>query len=172
MNQLRKCTSEDLELLQKISIETYSDTFGAYNTGENMAVYLKEAYNREKLAKELVNPLSQFYFIYEDTQLAGYMKLNSGDAQTEPIDKNALEVERIYIRAAFKRKGLGKKLIETAVKTANAQKKTSIWLGVWEKNDAAKVFYEKMGFLEYGSHDFYMGDDKQTDLILLKQLAS
>ena len=85
MGEIKQLTIEDAPALQEISIETYTDTFGPYNTPENMQAYLVEAYNLEKLQKELANPHSDFYFIFVDNQLAGYMKLNRETAQTEPM---------------------------------------------------------------------------------------
>lgn len=37
---LRRLTTKDLDTLRDISIETFSDTFGAQNTAENMRDYL------------------------------------------------------------------------------------------------------------------------------------
>jgi len=44
-----------------------------------------------------------------------------------------------------------------------------IWLGVWEKNTDAKRFYERHGFVEFGSHEFKMGDDVQTDILMRRE---
>ncbi|WP_430828431.1 GNAT family N-acetyltransferase, partial [Enterococcus faecalis] len=114
MGEIKQLTIEDAPALQEISIETYTDTFGPYNTPENMQAYLVEAYNLEKLQKELANPHSDFYFIFVDNQLAGYMKLNRETAQTEPMGPEKLEVERLYILPAFKGKKLGTQLLELA----------------------------------------------------------
>ena len=40
MGEIKKLTIEDAPALQEISIETYTDTFGPYNTPENMQAYL------------------------------------------------------------------------------------------------------------------------------------
>ena len=48
--------------------------------------------------------------------------------------------------------------------------KKKIWLGVWEKNKNAIAFYKKQGFVQIGSHSFYMGDEEQIDLIMVKTL--
>ncbi|MBP1045735.1 GNAT family N-acetyltransferase [Enterococcus sp. BWM-S5] len=168
---IKKGTSADIKMLQEISIETYTDTFGAQNTAENMAAYLNSAFTLEGLAEEMGNEGTSFYFIYFDEQLAGYLKLNVGDAQTESVAESALEVERIYILPSFKRKGLGNQLIETAIEKAKAQNKKNIWLGVWEENEPALNFYEKMGFVQFSKHSFFMGDDEQTDLIMVKSLG-
>jgi ribosomal protein S18 acetylase RimI-like enzyme len=42
-----------------------------------------------------------------------------------------------------------------------------IWLGVWEHNPRGIAFYRKTGFVEVGTHDFYVGSDRQTDRVLV-----
>ncbi|MFC6169841.1 GNAT family N-acetyltransferase [Loigolactobacillus jiayinensis] len=168
--QLEKVTLADLPTLRKISIATFTDTFGAQNTPENLAAYLTAAYAPAKLQQELTEPASQFYFVYVDQQLAGYLKINHDAAQTEAKGGATLEVERIYILPAFKRHGLGRYLIKQAETSAQQLGKTAIWLGVWENNFAAQQFYAKLGFVRTGQHSFVMGTDPQTDFILTKQL--
>lgn len=170
MTTIKKCTLEDLYELQTISIETYTETFKEHNTPENLAAYLEQAYPLDKLEQELSVPSSYFFFIYSDQHLAGYLKLNTHDAQTEPMGKDALEVERIYVRKAFQKLGIGKQLLNKAIEMAKEQNKKTIWLGVWENNDNALAFYRKKGFVQTGSHSFYMGDDEQTDLLMAKTL--
>lgn len=84
------------------------------------------------------------------------------------MDKDSLEVERIYIRRPFHRLGLGKKLIEKAVEIAAEKNKRKLWLGVWEQNGNAVAFYTKLNFVQTGTHSFYMGDEEQTDLIMTR----
>jgi len=98
-------TVKDLSELQTISIETFRDTFATENDPTDLQKYLLEAYNLKKLEKEMLNSDSRFFFIYLNKSLAGYMKVNTGKAQTEMSDRNGLEVERIYIRKKFKRQG-------------------------------------------------------------------
>ncbi|WP_413694348.1 GNAT family N-acetyltransferase [Psychromonas sp. KJ10-2] len=43
-------------------------------------------------------------------------------------------------------KGLGHQLINFAVSRAEQQNKQYLWLGVWEDNQPALKFYNKMGF--------------------------
>ncbi|WP_321383875.1 GNAT family N-acetyltransferase [uncultured Enterococcus sp.] len=168
---IRECTIDDLEALQKISIETFTDTFAAQNTQENLTAYLEKAYTLEKLTEELQQLESFFFFIYMEEELAGYLKLNINAAQTEHPIEEGLEVERIYIRSNFKRNGLGNRLLEKAIALAKEKKKKNIWLGVWEENLAARKFYQKMGFVQSGQHSFFMGEDEQIDLIMVKPLA-
>ncbi|MBU5366293.1 N-acetyltransferase [Enterococcus devriesei] len=167
---IRPCSLEDLTELQAISRETFKETFAADNDPADLEEYLAAAYNVEKLQRELKQPESRFYFIYLAEQVAGYLKLNTGDAQTEAIDPKGLEVERIYIRKAFKRQGLGRQLLDYAFELAVQESRASIWLGVWEDNQNALKFYHSFGFKQVGAHDFYVGTDKQTDLLMRKSL--
>ena len=84
--QIRRVLSTELEQLQAISIETFTETFGAANTQENMQKYLQENFGTEKLANELADPDSEFYFAVLDNSVIGYLKINFGQAQTELKD--------------------------------------------------------------------------------------
>ena len=168
---LKKCTFEDLHTLQEISYETFDETFKHQNSPENMNTYLERAFNLTQLEKELSNISSQFFFVYHNNEVAGYLKVNVDEAQSEKMDEESLEIERIYVKNKFQKLGLGKLLLNKAIEIAMERDKKKIWLGVWEKNENAIVFYKNMGFVQTSSHSFYMGDEEQIDLIMTKTLS-
>ncbi|MDM5326172.1 GNAT family N-acetyltransferase [Neobacillus sp. CF12] len=165
---IKKCTLEDSSKLQEISYETFNETFKHQNSLENMLAYLERAFNINQLEKELSYITSEFYFVYFNNEVAGYLKVNSDDTQSEDMGDESLEVERIYIKKEFQKHGLGKYLLNKALEIAIERNKKKIWLGVWEKNENAIAFYKKMGFVQTGAHSFYMGDEEQTDFIMTK----
>ena len=167
---IKKCTLEDLQTLQEISIETFNDTFKDQNSPENMIDYLKKAFHIKQLEREISNTSSQFFFVYFNNEVAGYLKVNTDDAQSEEMGDQSLEIERVYIKRDFQKYGLGKCLLNKAQESAIERNKKNIWLGVWEKNDNAIAFYKRMGFVQTGTHSFYMGDEEQTDIIMTKTL--
>lgn len=167
---MKKCNLEDLQTLQEVSIETFNETFKEQNSPENMKAYLEKAFNLKQLEMELSNTSSQFFFVHFNTEVAGYLKVNIDDAQSEEMGNESLEIERIYIKNKFQKHGLGKVLFNKALEMALDFNKNNIWLGVWEKNANAIAFYKKMGFVQTGAHSFYMGDEEQTDFIMLKTL--
>ncbi|MEH7388606.1 GNAT family N-acetyltransferase [Bacillus sp. JJ1521] len=167
---LINCTLEDLHKLQEISYETFNETFEEQNSPENMHAYLERAFNLEQLEKEISNVFSNFFFVYLYNELAGYLKININDAQSEEMGNESLEIERIYIKHKFQKHGLGKYLLNKAMEFALEQNKKKIWLGVWEKNENALAFYQKVGFVQTGAHSFYMGDEEQIDIIMTKTL--
>ena len=137
-----------------------------------MQEYLHRAFNKEKLLEELTDKNSKFFFLYCGEKLAGYIKVNETPSQTDINDPNSLELERIYVTGEFQGQGLGGYLMQKAVSIAVERHKKYIWLGVWEKNENALRFYKKKGFYEIGTHTFVMGEDRQTDYILKKDLES
>ena len=167
---IKKCTIEDLPKLLGISYETFNETFKNQNSPENIKAYLKRVFNLKQLEKELSNISSQFFFLYFNNEVAGYLKININDAQSEEMSDESIEIERIYIKRKFQKHGLGMYLLNKTIEIAMEFNKKKIWLGVWEKNENAIAFYEKMGFVQTGSHSFYMGNEEQVDFIMTKIL--
>lgn len=167
---IRKATISDLEIIQKISTQTFKETFSEVNTAENMANYVRENFNPEQIASEINNPNSAFYLASLENEIIGYMKLNFGDAQTEKQKENNLEIHRIYVLQAFHGKKIGQQLLDEALKIGKKTRINFIWLGVWEENQRALQFYSKNGFVEFDKHIFTLGEDVQTDLLMRLQM--
>lgn len=164
--QIRKLNFTDLENLQKISIQTFRETFEEVNTEEDMLKYLEENLNTEQLKSELENPDSAFYFVENEQEIIGYLKLNFNTAQTENQGNEALEIERIYVLKVFLGQKFGQILFDKAIEIGREKNLEYVWLGVWEENHRAIRFYEKNGFKVFGKHNFVLGNDTQTDLMM------
>jgi len=161
---------EDIELLQIIGRQTFSETFSSSNSAENMQKYLEESFAVEKLAFELQNENSKFYFAQIEAEVVGYLKINFGASQTELKDNKAVEIERIYILQAFQRNKIGQLLYEKAKQVAIDSKASYMWLGVWEENQKAIKFYTKNGFVPFDKHIFKLGNEEQTDIMMKLEL--
>jgi len=156
----------DLEVLQQLSRQTFTETFAIHNSEEDMHNYLTNNLSLETLTNELSNPNSKFYFAIEGDKKIGYLKLNLGEAQSDVKDPNSLEIERIYVLNTYFGKKVGQVLYQKALAMAKELKLKYIWLGVWEKNERALQFYKKNGFIEFDQHIFKLGNDEQTDLLM------
>ncbi len=107
---LYKATLADINLLQDIGRKTFQESFADSNTEENMQLYLQENFSLEKLATEINHPDSEFYIATHNHTAIGYIKLNFSSAQTELKDKQAIEIERIYVLSEFYGKKIGQRL--------------------------------------------------------------
>ena len=164
---LKLISIDDLNDLRSISIETFKQTFAAQNTRENIRLYLKNKISTKQLRKEICDPNSKFYFVYQKNKIIGYLKINFNDSQREKMYlHNGFEIERIYLIAEFQGKGLGKKLLTKILNMGKEMGYKKVWLGVWENNFRAIRFYKKYGFKKFGQHNFLLGNDLQTDYLL------
>ncbi|MTI23061.1 GNAT family N-acetyltransferase [Fulvivirga sp. RKSG066] len=163
---LRQIDQGDLEELQRIGKETFSESFGALNTAADMDKYLNASFSSGQLLTELNDNETDFYFAELENEAVGYLKVNWGKAQTEIIAPNMLEIERIYVLAWYQGMRIGHQLYEKAIEIAKNKGFSKVWLGVWEKNRRAIKFYERLGFKAFDSHDFLLGNDRQTDILM------
>lgn len=162
----RQCTGEDLHTLVKISKETFVAAFEKDNDPDDFKAYIQKAFDPQKLASELSDQDTYFYFVEEDGVLLGYFKLNIGRAQTDVHDLDSMEIERIYVLESHQGKRIGALMLQEIINLAKKMGKSYIWLGVWEHNPKAIRFYQRYHFQKFGEHPYYIGNDKQTDWLL------
>jgi len=162
----KKCNSNDLDRLLEVSRTTFIDAFEKDNNPDDFKEYINSAFSRETIKAEISNPNSLFYFTYHYDTLVGYFKINQKGAQTEQINTNTLELERIYVVKAFQGRQIGKHMLFKTIELAKSKNTSFLWLGVWEKNSAAIRFYERYGFIKFDTHHYFIGNDKQTDWLM------
>ena len=167
---IRKVEIADVEVLAKIAKQTFRETFAHDNTEEQLQEYFEEAYNLRVLSTELEDPGSETYFIMHEEEIAGFLKVNWGNAQTERELENAFEIQRLYVLQTYQGFGLGKQLFEFALEHAEKNGFSWAWLGVWEHNTKAQVFYYRYGFEKFSQHRFMVGQKVDTDWLLKKKL--
>ena len=167
---IRKVEKADVEVLAKIAKQTFRETFAHDNTERQLQEYFDEVYDLRVLTAELENPESSTYFITIEDEIAGYLKVNWGGAQTERELGDAFEIQRFYVLQRFQGLGLGKQLFEFALELATKNSFSWAWLGVWEGNLKAQAFYNRYGFEKFSQHHFMVGQKVDTDWLLKKKL--
>lgn len=162
----KKCDLSNLEMLTEISRQTFVDAFEKDNNPDDLLAYIDSAFNKKQIEIELLNPNSEFYFVYDSETLVGYFKINENEAQAEPFGKDALEVSRIYVLKQLQGQHLGSQILKKIIDIAKKKQKSWMWLGVWQLNVDAVRFYERHGFKIFDKHSFYIGTDQQTDWLM------
>ena len=163
---LRPCTITDLEVLVNLGRRTFIEAFEKDNKPVDFKIYLDSAFGEETLRKELQDINSVYYFIYMDSSLVGYIKLNENEAQSDIKDINSIELERIYVLAEFQGRGIGEWILRQVISISKLKNRSYVWLGVWEHNPKAIKFYQRLGFYKFGSHPYFIGSDEQTDWLM------
>jgi diamine N-acetyltransferase len=170
MIEIREAELKDLPALREVAISSYSDTFSAFNTPENMKAFFESAYSLEAFEKEFHEPDAHIYLAWEEDHLLGFLRLRECDEVRSLLGNNALELQRLYVLTSAQGKSVGRLLMEAALAYAIQKKYDWMWLGVWERNFKAQGFYKAWGFEKFSEHTFWMGDDPQIDWLLKRKL--
>lgn len=168
---IRIATGKDASLVADLSRETFYNAFAPANTKEDMDKYMNEVFIREKLMTEPDLPNNIFLLAYAGNEVAGYVRLRDKHIPETPLGTdNVIEIARIYAVSAETGKGIGTALMNRCIEIAKEKNRAYIWLGVWEKNDKAIRFYERFGFKRFGEHEFVLGNDVQTDWLMMLKI--
>jgi ribosomal protein S18 acetylase RimI-like enzyme len=173
--RIRRADAGDAAELSDFAARIFRETFAADNNPEDMAAYLAEAFGADRQRAEIGEP-SAIVLLAEDVAdattrpLAGYSHLTAGEPPECVHGPAAVELKRFYLDRAWQGTGLAQLLMRATVDAAVASGVRTLWLGVWEHNPRAIAFYRKFDFTEVGSHDFMLGRDRQTDIIMARPL--
>ena len=162
---------QNIDILAHLSITTFRDAFGMANTKEDMDKYLAEEMSEEKLSAELNDQSNYFFMVSNHERAVGYAKMRVAEIPEELVGTNPIEIERIYVLQAYHNKKIGAVLMNHCITFAEQGGYDILWLGVWEHNPKAIRFYERLGFELFGAHDFLLGNDMQTDVLMKKKLS-
>ena len=169
---IRQAVSEDATILTDLAYTTFWDAFAHHpkNSPDDLAHYMRQAFNVEQITEELSDPKSLFLIAEIDGELAGYAKLIFESTEPEIVAEWPVELARLYSHQEFLGIGVGQALLNACVERAKEAGRDVMWLGVWEYNPRAQRFYEKNGFTVVGDHVFQLGSDPQTDILMRKRL--
>ena len=137
-----------------------------------MRIYLDKAFSVNRIAQEVMDPLTIFLLAYHEKELMGYAKLQGGRPPRCVPDDHAIEFSRLYIRSRDIGKGFGSQLIQACVDEACRRGYKTAWLGVWEKNVRAHRLYERLGFVNVGNKTFVVGTDVQQDVVYARSIEN
>ena len=195
---MQDAVAADAGAIARIGAATFALSFGHSMPGEHMQAYLDECYTPSAILKDMANKQNHFFvarltsaLAAENGKVVGFIQMKLGT--TEPcIPPNVpmCELHRIYVSADHHGGGAGQLMMERGLKWARdqlldsnqldqavdvdregvKQRKTGVWLGVWEENVKAQRFYQRWRFERVGEHDFVMGETTQTDLVMVKWL--
>ncbi|KAA5540366.1 GNAT family N-acetyltransferase [Adhaeribacter rhizoryzae] len=165
---IRVATSQDNIVLAQLGQETFAQAFAAANTPEDMAAYLPGTFSPALQAAELADPQNIFWLVYAGSELAGYVKMNTGPAAACITATKALKIARLYLLQHWHGRGIGSEILNQCFCYARAAGFGAVWLTVWEHNLGALTLYQRLGFKIIGHEDFVLGQDVQHDYIMEK----
>ena len=152
---------------------TFIATYAADNSPAVLAQHLERAFTVAQQQADLLDPARTTLVLEApDASWAGFAVLRTHQAPADVRGGNPVELERIYVGAAWQGCGAGHQLMDACVERAAANGHDALWLGVWTENHRARRFYQKEGFVEVGLHQFDFGGELQDDVLMARTIIS
>ena len=165
--QLRRAEISDAAALAAFAARTFAETFGPDNRPEHVAAHLEASYGIAQQGRELADPAYVTIVAEADGALAAYAQVRRGTPPPCVAGPAPVELYRFYVDRLWQGRGVAQRLMDAVHAAAAGLGGRTLWLSVWERNPRARAFYEKCGFVDAGTADFYVGPDRQTDRILV-----
>lgn len=168
---IRRGVPGDASRLAELAARTFREAFGADNRPDDLALHLARSYGTSQQQRELDDADITTLLAEVDGQLAGYAQLRPGATPDCVTGERPVELWRFYVAQPWHGRGVAHALMQRVCLEASRRGGRTLWLGVWERNERAKAFYGKSGFVDVGSQIFMVGTDAQTDRILARPIV-
>ncbi len=169
---IRRATPADAALLAALGERTFTDTFAATNTPEDLAAYLPTAFGEAIQRAELADSRNSVLLADVEAESVGYTIVSATVPDECVRGPKPMEIVRLYVRHEWHGRGVANSLMQAALDEARARGAETVWLGVWEQNGRGLAFYRRWGFVDVGTHPFTLGTDVQTDRVMARSLAT
>ena len=166
---IRRAGVFDAARLAALAERTFVDTFAADNDPADMDAYVAQAFGEAVQRAELREPAITVLLAERDGEPVGYVMLRDAAHGDVPA-RHAVEIARLYATRETIGTGVGAALMDAALAEAVARGADAVWLGVWECNARAIAFYTRPGFRDVGAQHFQLGNDRQCDRVMRRDL--
>lgn len=119
-----------------------------------------DPWSEKALEEELSNPNAVFVVALKNEEVAGYVGM------LHILDEG--DICNVAVFEKFRRNGIATALLENLLKYAEENKLSFITLEVRESNEAAQIFYEKMGFQKIAMRRNFYENPKEDAYIMNK----
>jgi len=156
----------DADALSEAGARLFVQAYGSYSAADDLAAHVREYFGRDRVAAELQKPDVRYTIARDGDAIAGFVKIRRGAPPDTVPAGYAIEVQQLYVDAAWHRKGVGRALMDRAVAAAREQGCAGLWLSVWQDADWATAFYEAYGFRTTGTAEFRLGRTCYEDYLM------
>ncbi len=145
MIKIFPCDVSWIDTLTDIAIESYGQNY-TYLWSDGGEAYMARVYDKAALLADLTKPDVNYFFVYADDELIGYIRLKQKSHPDRPRQRG-LEISKLYLLKQSIGKGAGKIIMAFIIDWAKQHHCAVMWLMVMDSSPA-KVFYERYGFRE------------------------
>jgi diamine N-acetyltransferase len=161
---IRPARLSDVPALAELAARTWSGAFGEGVSPDDETAELEETRSETYFANAL---RSETILVAEENgALRGYVQFGEVRIPEVQARRGDQGLQRLYVETALQGQGLGRKLMEAALRHPRLSEARRIFLQVWDKNERAVRLYESLGFEKVGTTTFTIGSEAMEDLVM------
>jgi len=160
MIQIVNATPDDVITIRQMAEKTWWPTYSEIVTSEQIRYMLDTIYDEESLKKAMKDGSQEFILIGNGTGYQGFASF--GRRKDDP---GIFKLHKLYVLPGNQGKGYGIALIEEIKQRLIRQNIRILDLNV-NRNNKAKVFYEKAGFRVIREEDIAIGPYWMNDYVM------
>lgn len=164
--EIKRAVLEDAKCLANIIVESWRSTYINLIPKDEIIKFLDKERRQQQFEKFIKNKEIILIVLYKGVPVGLVFANKDNDEQIEDCGS----IYSIYILEEYWGKGLGTGLMDEAVKILKDEgcKRVSLW--VYEENNRAIGFYEKCGFIFYGTKKYSHFSSKPVELRYIKEI--
>jgi GNAT superfamily N-acetyltransferase len=143
--RLEAVHASTIALYAETGIQAYREHYPHLWQGHDPAPYLEHHFNPIQVLRDLGNASLRHALLRCGGETAGILKLDFGRDSGEFYPREALFIEKIYLKKAFTGQGLGGALLGNLCDFARHSGLRALWLETMYKGPA-RTFYLQQGF--------------------------
>lgn len=152
MFTIRKATTADIPVINKLAWEIFPETYKNILTKEQTEYMMEWMYSPENLHKQMEEEGHIYYIAYEECEPAGYVSI-------QQEGEHLFHLQKIYVLPYFQKYGLGKILFRKAMSAIKELHPAPCRMELnVNRNNPALGFYEHMGMKKVREGDFPIGN--------------
>ena len=156
---------KDIPALQAAATATWLATYGEYLSASFIEDFLARAYSETELLAQIANAKSHFLVVRCHDELIGYGQVGPKMTRRDDAPVAPADLYRLYLLPAWQRKGIGSLLLAELEGCLRSQGYPLYGAYVHERNDPAKAFYARQGFVHKPECDIH------DEWYMVKQLS-
>jgi RsiW-degrading membrane proteinase PrsW (M82 family)/ribosomal protein S18 acetylase RimI-like enzyme len=160
---LRGAVPADIPLIRELTYKIWPQTYAGILSKEQIDYMLEMMYSESALSQQMRDN-NEFVILYDGQEPIGFASISQTGATT-------FKLHKIYVLPNQQGHGAGRFIIDQMLRAISTRGATSLQLNVNRQNNA-KLFYEKLGFSVIGQEDIDIGHGYfMNDYIMEKKLG-
>ncbi len=169
---IRQGLASDATALADFAARVFVEAFGADNRPEDLRTHLAVTFGVPQQTAELADPAVITLLAENRQRLLAYAQVRRNTPPPCVTHDRPIELHRFYVDRPAHGKGVAQRLMAAVHEAAGRFHGRHLWLSTWERNARALAFYKKVGFMDVGRADFFVGTDRQRDRVMVVKVAA